>query len=632
VTRSVNSNRSKNRANRVFSVCKKVKSGKAKNDFQLCTKKKPTTLCKGQKKSMSANQLSLAMLRNFAPANSPVLAYRVESTGNPMHDWAQHIGRNSLFRRELEENSVIENVVVRAAEGDEAPAIERVKILSLAYAMRFFGNAEDAKEFVRCVRAIAAPEAAQFELEQTASHYYGECRRQLQNKQPVSPILKEMAMLGMEMTRVTALIADLEIESSETEISAPPIRLSEAEIKQANALVPLPVPTPIFDAEMTMIRRKLSRNSITKAARNEFEDYYLTQDCKTIEEWDENVASFAAYEQFDENGLIGFSMNSNQRIEIVCELNGEINAEYLPETVRPLVGQLQRIFVGHKIGGRSAQTARYFTASVKIETGDIARARTAFRLNQEFVETPKPDAADFPLTPLTRDEINEWIDLQLDLLYSREVRRTARRFTTVKGKILEFAAVQFVNPDFEEKQYASQILHILLEQMQKDFHLTALRRNEVYQTIFLAIRGTTDTAALAQTGATARTAKDERRLSLKEYTALVTAAKTQFARLSNARPSMPLYKLLREINRADVRKIGYLKWAMYGQNQPAHPVHSLPKQEVAAAWNALKARDTLLKQESEAKAAVNVNATRFSQTQIRPAASVRQQITVVRSE
>lgn len=587
---------------------------------------------------MSANQLSLAMLRNFAPANSPVLAYRIESTGNPMNDWVTHIGRNPLYRRELEENSVIENIVVRAAEGDEAPAIERVKILSLAYATRFFGNIEDAKEFVRCVRAIADADAAQFELELIASHYYGECRRQMQNNLPVGTILKEMALLGMEMTRVTALAFDLEIESTEVEIGEPQIHLSEAEIKKANFCVPIPVATPIFDAEMMMIRRKLSRGSIAKATRDEFEDFYLSGDDKTIEELDEDFARFAAHEQFDENGLIGFSMSGNQHVEVVCELNGEITAEYLPETVQPLVSQLQRIFVGHQIGGKSARAARLFIASVKIEKADAARARRSVWLNQDFVETPKPIAAQFSASPLTRDEINEWIDLQLDALYCREVKRTARRIMTdTNGKIIEFLTEQTINPDFEEKQYASQILHILLEQMEKDFHLTALRRNEHYQNIFLAIRGTTDTAALTETGATARAAKDDRKLSLKEYTALVTAAKTQFSRLNDARPSPALYKLLREINRADARRIGYLKWAMYGQNQLAHPIHSLPKQEVAAAWNALKGRDIVLKnnqQQSEARTAVGNNAHigHFPQARAHSPAPIRQQVKIISGE
>ena len=134
--------------------------------------------------------------------------------------------------------------------------------------------------------------------------------------------------------------------------------------------------------------------------------------------------------------------------------------------------------------------------------------------------------------------------------------------------------------------------------MERDFHLAALRRNEVYQNIYLQIRSANDTAILTQTAEIARRAKEEKRLNLKEYTALSTVAKSQFGRLGSARPSVMLYALEKEIQSADSRKIGYLKWAMYGTNLPAHPVHSLPKQEVQRAWKTLKERDLVLKQKA----------------------------------
>jgi len=546
---------------------------------------------------MSANQLSLSALREFAPVSSPLFAYRIESSGSPMNDWARHIEHNKLFRRELEENSVLGgNVVVRTVEGDEQPALERVKILSLSYATRVFGNAEDAKEFVRCVKAIADPQAAQFELEQIASHYYRECRGR-----NVTEVLKEMAMLGMEMTRVTASINELEIETTETEIGE--FKLTPADEKRVRDaqknLSSLPEPTPNFDAEMQAVKNKLTRGSLSKANQDEFAAYYLTDEGKSIEQIDDDFRRFEAHEQYDEDGLLGLRMSGSQYTEVVLELDAEITAEYLPETVQPLAKMLQLVFVGYEIGGRAAQAARHFIACRKIETGDNIRAREAFRLYKPFVEAAMPSRAEFSVLPLTRNEILEWIDLNLDVLYSREVVRSARRVTTGKnGEFLEFTVNQTVNPDFDEKQYASQILQILLEQTERDFHLSSLRRNAVYQSIYLQIRRAKDTATLSQTAEIGRKAKDEKRLILKEYTALSTVAKSQFARLADSRPSSALYRLEKEINQADSRKIGYLKWAMYGVNQPAHPVHSLPKQEVQRAWAALKNREQILKQKA----------------------------------
>ncbi|MDQ3748870.1 MAG: hypothetical protein M3367_07650 [Acidobacteriota bacterium] len=568
---------------------------------------------------MSANQLSLSALREFAPSSSPLFAYRIASSGSPMNDWARHISNNNLFRRELEENSVLGgNVVIRAVEGDEQPALERVKILSLSYATRVFGNSDDAKEFVRCVKAIADPQAAQFELEQIASHYYRECRQR-----PVPEVLKEMALLGMEMTRVTASINDLEIEATETEIGE--IKLTSADEKRVREaqknLSPLPCSTPNFDAEMQAVKTKLSRGSLSKTNQDEFAEFYLSDEGKSLDELDDDFRRFDAHEQYDEDGLLGLRMSGSQHTEVVLELDAEITAEYLPEAVQPLAKMLQLVFVGYEIGGKAAQAARHYVACRKIENLDNSRAREAFRWNAPFVETGKPVAAEFSVLPLNRDELSEWIDLNLDALYSREVVRFARRVGIgKKGETLEFTVNLTVNPDFDEKQYASQILHILLVQTERDFHLSALRRNAVYQSIYLQIRRAKDTATLAQTAEIARRAKDEKRLILKEYTALSTVAKSQFARLCDARASASLYRLEKEINRADLRKIGYLKWAMYGSNQPAHPVHSLPKQEVQRAWSALKNREQILKQ----KAASEFDRARQQQLQFNRADAAQQ--------
>ena len=570
---------------------------------------------------MSANQLSLSALREFAPVNSPLFAYRIESSGSPMNDWARHLSAHQLFRRELEENSVLGgNVVVRVAEGDETPALERVKILSLTYATRVFGNSDDAKEFVRCVKSICDPQAAQFELEQIASHYYRECR-----KRSVPEVLKEMTLLGMEMTRVTASVNDLEIERTETEIGE--IKLTERDEKRVREaqknLPPLAELTPNFNAEMEFVRSKLSRGTITKAANDEFATYYLSETGKTLDELDDDFRRFDAQEQFDEDGLLGLRMSGSHHTEVVLELDGEITAEYLPTDVQPLAKMLQLVFVGFEIGGRAAQAARHFVACRKIETGDNIRAREAFRLNAPFVETVMPKPAEFSILPLKRDEILEWIDLNLDALYSREAVRFARRVTTGKnGEFIEFMVNQTVNPDFDEKQYAGSVMQILLEQTERDFHLSALRRNAVYQSIYLQIRRAKDTAILSQTAEIARSAKDEKRLSLKEYTALSTVAKSQFARLSGMRPSPALYRLEKEISRADSRKIGYLKWAMYGTNCPSHAIHSLPKQEVQKAWALLKNREQVLKQASEAERA-RQQQLQFNRASAAPAQQVR---------
>ncbi len=49
--------------------------------------------------------------------------------------------------------------VVRIADELEPEAVDRVKIMSLEYAMKVFSDLEDSKEFVRCVKVIVSPDA-----------------------------------------------------------------------------------------------------------------------------------------------------------------------------------------------------------------------------------------------------------------------------------------------------------------------------------------------------------------------------------------------------------------------------------------------------------------------------------------
>ncbi|MGH9947094.1 MAG: hypothetical protein ACRD6X_07850, partial [Pyrinomonadaceae bacterium] len=138
-----------------------------------------------------AEQLNIEQLRKFAPQN-PILAFSPPNTGSPMQDWCSHLANNPLRRMELEEFAILGDVVVRIAGELEPDAIDRVRIMSLEYAVRVLGNEEDGREFVRCVKAIASPDAGQFEYEQIAAYYYGEIR-----KRNIADVLMEMGLLGM---------------------------------------------------------------------------------------------------------------------------------------------------------------------------------------------------------------------------------------------------------------------------------------------------------------------------------------------------------------------------------------------------------------------------------------------------
>jgi hypothetical protein len=67
---------------------------------------------------------------------------------------------------------------------------------------------------------------------------------------------------------------------------------------------------------------------------------------------------------------------------------------------------------------------------------------------------------------------------------------------SVKAGSIEILVDQEINPDFEEMQYAASVLRLLWQRQYADFHLRSLR-HDAYQETYLAIRGTTDTADLA---------------------------------------------------------------------------------------------------------------------------------------
>ncbi|NJM53605.1 MAG: hypothetical protein HC846_09570 [Blastocatellia bacterium] len=185
--------------------------------------------------------LNINQLKINAP-QSPMLAFRPEDSGSPQQDWCKHLQKFPRYRRELEEFSVLGDVVVRIADGIEPKPFERVKILSLEYAVKTLSDETDGREFVRCVKAIASPDASTYELEQIAAFYYGEIRRR-----GTSEVLAEMGLLGMQMEAVTATIEDCEIDFCE--IGIPEQKLSVADQRRVEKSAKKSLAAPCENAE-----------------------------------------------------------------------------------------------------------------------------------------------------------------------------------------------------------------------------------------------------------------------------------------------------------------------------------------------------------------------------------------------
>ena len=277
-----------------------------------------------------AERLNIEQLKKFAPGNA-ILAFSLLNTGSPMQDWCAHLGNNPMRRRELEEFAILGDVVVRIADELEPEPVDRVRIMSLEYAVRILGSEEDGREFVRCVKAIASPDAGQFEYEQIAAYYYGEIR-----KRNVSEVLKEMGLLGMQLEAVTATTADREISFEEFERAEQKLTVADQRRVQeaAKNRKPLPAPTPIFDNEMKAVLRHVGRQKVSRMIYDDLAAYYLEDGDKSIEELDRDFVTFDNLEQYDENGLIGLTMNGRQRVVVVFDLDCEVDASCLPPEYR----------------------------------------------------------------------------------------------------------------------------------------------------------------------------------------------------------------------------------------------------------------------------------------------------------
>lgn len=524
-------------------------------------------------------QLNINQLKQFA-SHSPILAFRPEDSGSPMQDWCSHLERNARYRRELEEFAVVGDVVVRIADGTEPEPFERVKILSLEYAIKVLNDQTDAIEFVRCVRAIASPDATQFEYEQIAAYYYGEIR-----KREMSDVLKEMGLLGMQLEAVTNTIRDREIDAVES--SAVEQRLTVADQRRCREIAknrqPLPERTPNFDDELASVIQRAGRSKVTRMIYDDFAEYLLDDADKTIEELDADFLTFEKIEQYDENGIIGFAMSSGQHSVVVYDFEADVDASYLPADARSLGSELNLLFVGHRLGASVVQKARRFVVEHRVSQEEKRAERNGYTIPVEKI----PAAGQFSDRPFSDEEFSEWLSAKLDTIYDRRVVRSFRRIAHNRaGFPVEYLALLEINPDYEEMQYVANVCQILWNRQRSDFHVRNLRQ-KTYQDLYLDIRGTSDTAAVAGLKKQAYgDFKEQKILSLKQFTALNTVAKSQEARLA-LYITPPTRKWLGVIATASVNRLRYLKFSLYNDRE----IQSLTRQEKQRLWDAVRARE-----------------------------------------
>lgn len=303
-------------------------------------------------------------LKMYAP-NSLHLLYRPLDTGNPGFDMGQHIALNSHHRIDLESTQLIGNRVIGHIEHALGPADEaeqQYRILTVPYAEKQLGSTMDAAELIRVIKEAvsAGVEADPRSLQIWASWAYNECKTR-----PVSEVLKELAMMAMQMTAITTTKENqLEDEPEVFEFHGPVHCFTDSDPtankedrqreqrrlfeQRCDEILDQHETTAPFAAELRPITAKLPRHhSITNLRDEEaqFQEYLAglvdQGDCnaEALQESHERVT-----EQYDEGGVVSLHMSESERFIVDGTLDDDVDQEYLPFEAKDLVPELRDLF------------------------------------------------------------------------------------------------------------------------------------------------------------------------------------------------------------------------------------------------------------------------------------------------
>jgi hypothetical protein len=491
--------------------------------------------------------------QTFSPVN----------TGSPRQDVYNHVSRlPQLARLDFEEHIIAGNLIVRIEPdlGSSAEPEKETKIVSVPYAERIFGNLADAVEFVRCVKLIAGEDGRARELQTVASYYYKEAKARL-----AGDVLKEMGLLALHLSSVTAMEEDRGFgEVSETEIESvastfsdsDTVSLSDKRAESMRCAAEVLGETEITHADIFQLELRAAARHLSHKtggfSYDEFAAHLAEMDAATesAEEADALFLNYeAVYEQYDEDHVVSLHMSDGERVVVVGTLDDDVDENSLPEEAKHLASEQRRLY----------------------------------------------------LIGMSLEEINELMEAEIDFLYQERVERTMRLLVSIKGATIEVPRTVKLLRYAEEREQTRFVLEKLLEQLSADFHSRACHASQLYRAFHRRIRRAQNAGEVAAAIKEAYQAKEDGRLTLAQFTALNTAAKSQYLKCEPPALPAPLRQrfvnqLLREIETASARKLTFLRWAMYGQNCPDHTIHKLPRQDRARLWETLKARSNVASQ------------------------------------
>jgi hypothetical protein len=544
--------------------------------------------------------LSLTNQQLFNPVN----------TGSPRLDLYHHIARlPQPARLDVEAHTVAGDLIIRIEPDLGGAEEDDTRILALPYALRFFGHHADAVEFTRCVKLIAGEDARPFNLQTIAAHYYREARTC-----PAAEVLKEMALLALQLGSVTASAEEREYcEPEESEVLMLPAPCSLAERRAAFFQRAAQVlgeneaaeEDDLFAAECRALARYGQRTA--GFAYDEFAAHLATQEaaCTDLDEVDALYASFeATYEQYDEGHLVSLHMQHGERVIVAGRLDDDLDETHLPPAARHLAAEMYHLYTN----GFPLQDAGEQSGVEGVVLKSYQRDR---QTGERYA------------VPLLVCGLDTWLHYAVEAVYHERVTRTQRQllcvpqpeapprtFTrpelvaagpgwavqeatyTVPATLLhEQTYLTEICPGAAERDQARALLETLLARWQRDFQTRALHASPSYRDLAQQLQAAQDTAEIARLKQEAWQHKEARQLPLKHFTALMTQASARQAHLESqpwrvtreeadvTRSYLPAQPLLNRIPSLKGGTLGALALAL----------HSLPRQEqerVRAAFQA----------------------------------------------
>jgi hypothetical protein len=395
---------------------------------------------------------------------------------------------------------------------------------------------------------------------ETGTFYYGEIA-----ERGIGVVLKEMALIAMHLASLNPVTEEIEsgvgifyapLEASKTrsvfERDVASVwadgfddqkgnGASRKEYRRAFAY------RSLFDLEVSTVKRMVrGRRKSARFVQDELTEWLndLESNGATIEELDDAFAHVEALDQYDEGGAI-IRMSAHERAVTCGRIDPEYSAEDLPECAQYLAIKLRHDYA----------------AGVAIE--------------------------------MIWEEINAGIELIFPVSVSLDLPRDCFPSNLMTGRaqrIVIYRQPKFIShANRELQQFTRQGLEAIMVECEQDFHLTALRNNRSYRKFYARIRRATDIKSIGEWMMRAYEARQKGKMSVKHFIALNTAADNQRERLLSAPLSATAYKLIEEIVKASEKKLRYLAWAMYGANQPFHPIHTLDSQEQTRIWEIMTA-------------------------------------------